>query len=568
MRRYKLGMIAILTGACMAGALSWKEAPVDAPGKAAPRPNIIVILADDLGFSDLGCYGGEIHTPNLDYLANNGLRYTQFYNTSRCCPTRASLLTGLYNQQAGIGKMTDAEDEPGYRGRLTENTVTLAEVLKSAGYRTAMSGKWHVSNTNGQATPKEQMAWLNHQSFHDTFSPVEQYPTSRGFEKYFGTIWGVVDFFDPFSLVSGTQPIKNVPYGYYHTDAINDTAVAYIREYGKTKEPFFLYVAHNAPHWPLQALPEDIAKYKGTYKAGWQAIRKARYEKMVKLGLIDPTVTPLSERWKNDLDWKNNPDKEWDATAMAVHAAMVDRMDQGIGRIIAELKRTGQLDNTLIYFLSDNGASAENCAAYGPGFDRPSQTRDGRKIVYATQKEVLPGPQTSYTSIGPRWSNVVNTPYRFWKAESYEGGVHTPAIAFWPKGLKAKKGSYSTQVGHVMDFMATFTELAGAAYPATYNGHAITPTTGISLTPSLYAKKSAGHTALFNEHFGARFARKGDWKLVNMSNDTTWHLYNLAVDRTETKDLAAQHPEKVQELAGLWREWANTHQVFPKPGRR
>ncbi|UYQ91537.1 arylsulfatase [Chitinophaga horti] len=562
MKYIKLAMAAIMAGAGVTAVLSWKTE------KPAPRPNIILIMADDLGYSDLGCYGGEIQTPNLDYLANNGIRYTQFYNTSRCCPTRASLLTGLYNHQAGIGKMSENDNTPGYNGYITPNTVTLAEVLKTAGYRTAMTGKWHVSNTVVQPTPKAQLDWLNHHTSHELFSPIEQYPTSRGFDKYFGTIWGVIDFFDPFAMVSGTKPITTVPANYYHTDAINDTAVAYIKEYTTAKEPFFLYIAHNAPHWPLQALPEDIAKYKNTYKGGWDAIRKARYEKMAKLGLIDTNTTKLSRRWKDDLSWENNPDKTWDAEAMAVHAAMVDRMDQGIGRIIETLRQSGQLDNTVILFLSDNGASAENCAAYGPGFDRPSETRDGRKIVYATKKEAMPGPQTTYSSLGQRWSNVVNTPYEYWKAESYEGGVRTPLIAFWPKGMKAKKGSYSNQVGHVMDFMATFTELAGAKYPAAYEGRTITPTEGISLTPSFYGKRSAGHKTLFNEHFGARFARQGDWKLVSLSNDTTWHLYNLSADKTEMHDLAGKHPEKVQELAGLWREWALTHQVLPKPGRK
>jgi arylsulfatase A-like enzyme len=533
--------------------------------KAAARPNIILIMADDLGFSDIGCYGGEIHTPNIDFLANNGIRYTQFYNTSRCCPTRASLLTGLYNHQAGIGKMTDAEDEPGYRGHLTENTVTLAEVLKVAGYQTAMVGKWHVSNTNVQKNPQEQLAWLNHQKDFGDFAPVSQYPTSRGFDRYFGNIWGVVDFFDPFSLVSGTKPVKTVPKNYYHTDAISDTAVAYIKSYAKSSAPFFMYVAHTAPHWPLMALPEDIAKYNDTYKPGWDVIRKNRYQKMVKLGLIDPAKTKLSERWQNDLKWENNPDKAWDAQAMAVHAAMIDRMDQGIGRMLKTLRETGQLDNTLILFLSDNGASPENCAAYGAGFDRPSETRDGRKIAYDLKKQVMPGPQTTYASIGQRWANVANTPYRFWKAESYEGGVHTPLVAFWPKGMKAKKGSFSARTGHVMDFMSTFVEVAGATYPREYQGHAITPTTGISLVPSFQAKALAGHSSLFNEHFGARYARSGNWKLVSASRDTNWRLFDLATDKTEMNDVAARYPEKVHQLDSLWHRWANTHQVFPKP---
>ncbi|MBD2702266.1 arylsulfatase [Spirosoma sp. BT702] len=534
----------------------------------AARPNIILIMADDLGYSDLGCYGGEIHTPNIDYLANNGIRYTQFYNTSRCCPTRASLLTGLYNHQAGIGKMTDLEDQPGYQGHLTENTVTLAEVLKTAGYNTAMSGKWHVSNTTVQKDPKEQLAWLNHQKDYGDFAPIDQYPTNRGFDKYFGNIWGVVDFFDPFSLVSGAKPITNVPKNYYHTDAINDTAVAYIKSYAKSSAPFFLYVAETAPHWPLHALPEDIAKYKDTYKGGWDAIRQARYQKMVKMGLIDPAKTKLSERFKSEQSWESNPDKDWDAHAMAVHAAMIDRMDQGIGRIIKTLRESGQLDNTLILFLSDNGASSENCAAYGPGFDRPSETRDGRSIKYDVKKEVMPGPQTTYSSIGQRWANVANTPYMFWKAESYEGGVHTPLVAFWPAGIRAKKGSYSAQVGHVMDFMRTFIDVAGATYPATFKGHTITPTPGVSLMSSFQGKQIAGHETLFNEHFGARYARSGGWKLVSASRDTTWQLFNLANDKSETKDVAAQNSDKVRQLTDLWRQWASAHQVFPKPGKK
>ena len=568
MNKYKLYAGLVGAGAIALVSVAWQTKVVKQPEQARRRPNIIVILADDMGFSDLGCYGGEVNTPNINYLAQNGIRYRQFYNTSRCCPTRASLLTGLYNQQAGIGKMTDAEDEPGYLGHITENAITLAEVLKSAGYHTAMSGKWHVSNTNGQPNAQDQMAWLNHHKDFGDFSPISQYPTSRGFEKFFGTIWGVVDFYDPFSLVSGTKPIKTVPKNYYHTDAINDTAVAYIKGYAKSLKPFFLYVAENAPHWPLMAKPEDIAKYKDTYKAGWQAIREARYKKMVKLGLIDPAKTRLSDRWKGDLQWENNPDKEWDAMAMAVHAAMIDRMDQGIGRIVKTLKETGQLDNTLIVFLSDNGASAENCAAYGPGFDRPNETRDGRKIVYATKKEALPGPETTYSSIGQRWANVANTPYEYWKAESYEGGIHTPMIAFWPKGITANRGGFNDHVGHVMDFMSTFVELARARYPKTYKGHNIPPTTGISLVPGFKGKHTPGHEDLFNEHFGARYARSGNWKLVSLSNDTTWHLYDLSRDKTETADLKSKYPEKVHQLDSLWHIWANTHQVFPKPGNK
>jgi arylsulfatase A-like enzyme len=530
------------------------------------RPNIIVILADDLGYSDIGSYGGEISTPNLDHLAENGIRFTQFYNTSRCCPTRAALLTGLYNQLAGIGEMTTDRNLPGYRGYLTENTVTLAEVLKDAGYHTAMTGKWHISNTIEQPTREAQFKWLNHQADHPYFSPVEQYPTSRGFEKYYGNVWGVVDYFDPFSLVNGTTPVKKVPGGYYHTDAINDTTVSYIKEFSKDDKPFFLYVAQTAPHWPLQALPEDIKKYENTYKVGWDAIREARYKRMVEKGLIDPQKAPLSPRIDKELSWEHNPDKEWDARAMSVHAAMIDRMDQGIGRIMNALKETGELDNTIIIFLSDNGASPENCMKYGPGFDRPGETRDGRKISYPVNKDVLPGPQTTFASIGERWANVSNTPYQYAKAQSYEGGMLTPMIAFWPKGIQSK-GSINNHVGHVMDFMATFIEAAQAKYPGVYKGRSITPTTGISLLPVLKGEKAPQHNVLYNEHFKARYIRDDEWKLVSHSNDTTWHLYRMKDDQTELNDLAKQYPEVVHRLAGRWQIWANTHQVFPKPGK-
>ena len=527
------------------------------------RPNIVLILADDLGYSDIGCYGGEIATPNIDYLAANGLRFSRFYNTSRCCPTRAALLTGVYNQEAGIGEMTTDRGLPGYRGFISKNTVTLAEVLKESGYHTALSGKWHVSNTLEQKDKDAQLKWLNHHEEHPLFSPIEQYPANRGFEKYYGNIWGVVDFFDPFSLVNGTEPVKNVPSNYYHTNAINDTAAAYIRQFSKDEKPFFLYVAETAPHWPLHALPEDIKKYENTYKGGWEVIRQSRYEKMIKLGLIDSTKTHLSPRQSPELKWEDNPDKDWDARAMAVHAAMVDRMDQGIGRIINALKETGKLDNTLILFLSDNGASPELAAQFGPGFDRPSETRKGEKIAYPVKKDVMPGPETTYGSIGPRWANVANTPYQFAKADSYEGGIRTPLVAFWPKGITVKKGEISGRTGHVMDFMATFIEIANAKYPSTYKGNSIKPLQGISFTNAFKNKNAAGHEALFNEHFGARYVRSGEWKLVAHPRQP-WHLYKMDDDETELNDLSSAHPEIVEKMEKLWQEWAGKNQVLPK----
>ncbi len=562
MRKYFFLFPILIIGSLIAGCSS----QLQPEGEEDSRPNIILIMADDMGYSDLGCYGGEIHTPNLDQLAANGIRFTQFYNTSRCCPTRASLLTGLYNHQAGIGNMTTETGQEGYRGHLVETSVTLAEVLKEAGYHTGMVGKWHVSNTVVQEDPEKQLAWLNHQEFHPRFSPLEQYPVNRGFEKYYGNIWGVVDFFDPFSLVNGTEPVQTVPDNYYHTDAITDSTTAYIKAFSKDDQPFFLYVAHTAPHWPLQALPEDIEKYKDTYTAGWEAIRTARYQRMVEQGIIDSTKYPLTPRWKNELQWEDNPDREWDARAMAVHAAMIDRMDQGIGRIVETLKETGDLENTLILFLSDNGASPEDCMRYGPGFDRPSQTRAGEEIIYPVNKEVMPGPRTTYASIGERWANVANTPFRYWKMESYEGGVHTPMIAYWPKGITAQIGSVSDQVGHVMDFMATFVDLAQTQYPTLYQNHQITPLQGKSLAAVFKGEKRAGHPVLFNEHIGGRYIRTADWKQVALDANSPWELYRINEDRTETTNMADQHPEVIQELDSLWQQWARANHVLPKPG--
>ncbi|AKQ46182.1 arylsulfatase [Rufibacter radiotolerans] len=528
------------------------------------QPNIIVILADDMGFSDVGSYGGEIQTPNIDLLAKGGLRFNQFYNASRCCPTRAALLTGLYNHQAGIGNMTTDQQVPGYRGYLTENTVTIAEVLKTAGYQTGMVGKWHVSNTQEKKPEAEHLKWQAHQVSYPEFSPLNQYPTARGFDKYYGNIWGVVNFFDPFGLVNGNTPVPFVPKGFYYTDALNDSAAAYVKQFHQKGKPFFLYVSHTAPHWPLHALPQDIAKYRKIYQAGWDSVRNERYRKMIKEGLFPADKNILSGRWDQERKWADNPDQAYDIEAMAVRAAMIDRMDQGIGRLIKTLKETGELDNTLILFLSDNGASSDNAQNYGPGYDRPGETRTGEKIQYPVKKEVLPGPENTFASHDKMWSNVANAPFRYWKTEAYEGGICTPLIAYWPKGLIAKKGSVTDQVGHVFDFMATFVELAGAQYPKEFKGHKISAMAGKSLVPVFQGKKREVHEYLFFEHIGRRAVRHGDWKIVTLNNKP-WELYNLKEDRTEMNNLAAQHPEKVKQLAAKWQEWADQNQVFPKP---
>lgn len=536
--------------------------------KSHSKPNIIIILADDMGFSDPGCYGGEIKTPNLDYLAQKGVRFTQFYNTSRSCPTRASLLTGLYQHEAGIGHMTDDNKLPGYRGQLTEQTVTIAEVLKGAGYSTGMVGKWHVSNTNEQKNPAEQLKWLNHQDYFDAdFSSKFAYPINRGFDKYYGNIWGVVDYFDPFSLVNGDKPVKNVPDNYYHTIAITDTTCSYIKQFHALEKPFFLYVAYTAPHWPLQALPEDIEKYKDTYKVGWDVIRENRYKKMIQLGLFDSKTTKLSPESRNDYSsWDINPNKEYDARCMSVHAAMIDRLDQGIGQIIATLKATGQLENTVIMFLSDNGASPELPAK--AGFDRCSETRDGRDVIYTkNDKSVMPGSETTYTGIGPDWANVANTPFKLWKKESFEGGICTPFIAYWPAGIKKQVGTINNSTCHVMDLMATCIDLAKTKYPETYNDHKIIPLEGLSIVPILFKGKRQGHKSLFFEHYDARALRVGDWKLVSLKGEN-YELYNIAKDRTELHNLAAEMPEKVNEMKTLWEKEAYRVHAFPAPKKK
>lgn len=529
------------------------------------RPNIIVIMVDDMGYSDMGCYGGEVKTPNLDMLANNGLRFTQFYNAGRSCPTRASMLTGVYQHQAGIGRMTFNQNLPGYKGTLGTDVVTIAEVLKDAGYNTGMIGKWHVAET---PLRPDQRAWLAHQVYYPEFADKKNYPVNRGFDDYHGIIYGVANFFDPFSLVDGETPVRSVPDDYYMTTAFSDSAVSYVNRYAKDKKPFFLYLAHPAPHWPLHALPEDIVKYKDTYKGGWDAIRNARYERMKQMGLFgksDRFLSPPSHK----TSWDDNSTCEYDAMAMAVHAAMIDRVDQGIGDLIATLRENGQLDNTLILFLSDNGASSERCELYSPGDnDRPDMTRDGRTIVYPKNKEVMPGPETTFAGIGQDWANVANTPFRFWKARMYEGGICTPFIAHWPKGIsKSKRGKVSTEMGHVMDIMATCVDLAKAEYPRVYKGKSIIPMEGKSLFPVFRKGKREGHEYIGFEHFGEKAYRSKDgWKILKHGGrNAQWQLFNLKTDRTELNDLSAQYPEKVKEMEELYNEWAKRCLVVPAP---
>ena len=530
---------------------------------AETRPNIIIIMADDMGYSDIGCYGGEIKTPNLDALAANGMRFTQFYNTARCCPTRATLLTGLYAHQAGIGHMTSNYGIPQYQGFLNKECLTIAEALKPAGYRTYMSGKWHV-------TPKVKAA-----------DPKGNWPRQRGFDKFFGTIHGAGSFFDPNSLTRGNTQItpENDP-GYkpkgtwYYTDAISDNTVNYLKSHFEDypDKPFFHYVAYTAAHWPMQALPEDIAKYEGKYDDGYDPTYQARLKKMKQLGLIDPKWEipgPIG-------DWSKVELKEWESACMEVYAAMVDNMDQGIGRIVQALKDHKQLDNTLILYLQDNGGCAEGFGRgklVGPlerpakptlkpmGKDElqtnmvPLQSRDGYPLRRGDG--VMPGPPETEVGYGQNWANVSNTPFREYKHWVHEGGISTPLIAHWPKGI-AGKNTWAKDPTHLIDLMATCIDLGKATYPSTK-----IPIEGTSLVPALKGSPIKRGKPIFFEHEGNRAVRDGKWKLVAKSVKGKWELYNIPADRTEMNNLADKNPDRVKTMTAQYETWAKERGIVP-----
>jgi len=498
----------------------------------ADRPNIVLIVADDMGYSDIGCYGGEIDTPNIDYLARNGIRFTRFYNNAVCMPTRASILTGLYPHQVGAA---DA-------ARLAETgNVTVAEVLRQAGYRTLMSGKWH----NGA-----QPGCL---------------PVARGFERYWGLLSGSSNYFNPGLPRQGEpepahkSPGDMRPWGnddkiirpftpdnpnFYATDEFTQRAVEFLDLYGKEDRPFFLYLAYTAPHFPIQARPQEIEKYRGKYRIGWDELRKRRFERQVELGLMERRWG-LSKRDELSPKWDDVANKdEWDLK-MAVYAAMIDRMDQGIGRVISKVRELGKEENTLFIFLSDNGGCAEH-------IDRTPS--------------VPPGPVNSYKTVDAPWANASNTPFRRFKAFDHEGGVATPCVMYWPKGIR-NPGRICHDVGHVMDLMPTFVDLAGATYPKEHKGHRVAPIEGQSLTPILEGQRLDRSEPLFWEFRGCRAVLAGRWKIVTQGparnhvnvpigpGHDKWELYDLEADRSEQCDLANEYPEKVAELDALWQYW-------------
>jgi len=507
-------------------------------------------MFDDMGFSDLGSYGGEIDTPHVDSLAQNGLRFTRFYNAAKCSPTRASLLTGLYPHQVNMGRNGQS---------LGHSGATIAELLGDAGYQTAIAGKWHLSVMDLMRPESRQLTWLNHQGFFEKpFAPLDTYPVNRGFDRHYGTIWGVVNYFEPFSLVEGTEPIRarDLPDDYYITDALSRRAASYVRDMTKRDEPFFLYMAHYAPHWPLHAPEQTIAKYEGVYDDGWRALRRQRYKRMKQMGLIDSERYPLPALMDGGKKWDalSAEQRALEARRMAVHAAMVDRADQGVGRVLSALKETGAFENTVIFVLSDNGASPERWTK--PGIDRPSRTAAGDKIRY-DPGTFTPGPATTWGYIGTPWANAANTPFRYWKGEAFQGGNHTPLIVHWPNGLEQTPGSLTRQPGHVIDLMPTALDLANVAYPKNDNGHALKDLEGSSLLPILKGKQRPPHDALFFEFAGGKAIIDGGWKAVQPRGGDRWRLYHLAEKRTEIHDLATQHPDRLRQLRGRWRQWAD-----------
>lgn len=508
-------------------------------------PDIVIILVDDMGYSDVGCFGGEVQTPALDRLAAQGVRFTQFYNAGRCCPTRASLLTGLYPHQAGIGHMVGDRGKPGYIGRLNERSVTIAEVLRDAGYHTTMAGKWHVSPfdySTGEG------------------SHPDTWPLQRGFDRFVGSLAGGGNFYHPKGWMVDNEYVTPGD-DFYYTDQVTDATVTFIDEAPKDK-PLFSYVAFTAPHWPLHAHAQDIDKYDGVYDKGWEAVREARYQRMIEMGIIDP-AWKLSERDKRVEPWDDNlAHRGWRAQQMQVHAAMIDRVDQGIAKIVAALKQRGTLDNTLILFLSDNGASEETPGL--PGIKRFA--RDGFDTrQWGNIPTVSPGGAHTFQSFGVPWANVSNTPFRWYKSENHEGGIATPLVLYYPAGTDdAMRGKLVHSPGHVIDLMATCVDLAGATYPKAYKQRKIDPMQGVSLRAALSGAELGRSEPIFFEHEGCAAIRDGRWKLVRLRNKP-WELYDMQADRTELNDLAKRHPERVRQLAERWQVWAERTNVLPKP---
>ncbi len=505
------------------------------PKTSGARPNIILIMVDDMGYSDIQCFGGEIPTPNINRLASSGVKYTQFYNTARSCPTRASLITGLYPHQAGIGEMSEdpgsgvmpEDDSDGYMAALNRHCVTMAEVLGDAGYHTYMVGKWHLG-----------------------MHGMEKWPLQRGFDRFYGILAGATSYFAPHDgrglYEDNTKlPVPEQPY--YTTDAFTDKALEFL-DSRKDNDPFFLYVAYNAPHWPLHAKQEDIDKFVGKYDQGWQKTREERRQRMIDLGLVKPEWG-LSE-WENRTWDQLTPEEQKNSSLrMSVYAAQIYAMDYNVGKILDYLEDNNLRDNTLIVFLSDNGACAEPYSETG----------------FGTIKEINNPKNWVQPSYGKPWAQVSNTPYRKYKVRAYEGGISTPLILSWPEKYAKYSGSWRSNVGFLPDIMATFVDVSGATYPKVYhNGNEIYPMEGSSLCPTVIHPKKSIHDYIYGEHFDNRYVRWKNWKAVYDEKGQKWELYDIDNDRTERNDLSESKPDILADLVDHWQKWADTHHVYPK----
>lgn len=524
-----------------------------APAMEGSKPNIVLILVDDMGYSDIGCFGSEIATPNLDALAAQGMRMSQWYNNPRCCPSRASIMTGLYSHQVGFGMMADDAGHypyPQYAGDLSSQCVTIPEVLKGAGYSTAMVGKWHLAAVEGQKDLKHN------------------WPLQRGFDQYYGTIIGAGSYFNPNYLVRDNERIDppSDP-SFYYTDAIAENAAKYVGGMAKKDAPFFLYCAFTAPHWPLQAPEEMVQKYENRYAEGWDALRVERHKKQIDIGLLRPEWK-LTARDPRVPAWENAADKTWEMRRMAVYAAMIERMDMGVGHLVQELKATGKFDNTLIVFMSDNGGNAEELApTHPPKWVRPNyipyKTKDGKRdVTMGNRPDVYPGAEDTYLSVGIPWGNVANTPFRLYKHYTQEGGISSPFIASWPKGIQPQK-KITESFGHETDLMATFLAVSGAKYPAAVAAGPIPQCVGESLVP-IFQGQERNRKPCYWEHEGNKAVRDGKWKAVSKFPDA-WELYDMEADRTEIHDLAIAEPDRLTKMIHMWQDWARSIGVQPWP---
>lgn len=507
------------------------------------RPNVVLMMADDMGWSDLGCYGGEIDTPNLDALGRGGVRLTQFYNTARCSPSRASLLTGLHPHQTGIGELVDNDGPGGYAGSLNERCATLAETLGAAGYRTHMTGKWHMSSEREH--------------------PDASWPTRRGFDRFWGTISGAGSYFAPTTLHDGERPVglDELPEDFYYTEAIGEHAAAAIREDAASGEPFFGYVAFTAPHWPLHARPEDRDRFRGRYAEGWDVLRARRHERQLADGLCTPEEIH-QVRDPSVPAWAQEQHPDWQQARMEVYAAQVHAMDRAVGRVLTALDEAGARENTLVVFLADNGGCAEELSSASAAAEAFRQRRyiippaapDGGLIAVGNEPAISPGGPDTYTSYGKAWANLSNTPFRLYKRWVHEGGIATPLIADWPAG-GFRSGSLVHAPHQLTDVVPTLLEATGVTAPTNRGGVDLPPLPGVSMLAPWRGSEPVPHP-LFWEHIGNAAMRGGRWKLV-CEDGKDWELYDIAADRCERHDLAADHPDRVTEMAARWQTWAS-----------